>query len=1489
MLPGTPVLVCAKCVNPDRSVPYIAVILWSQDSATVNPGLVDNLMSQPPDQRLWGLYLQYADQLLLQATQQQQQQPAPPVPHHQDPGVRQNRNPGDQQGRPPPTKRFCGGSGASSSPSDHKRELREARVSEPPKDVRPLSFVVTNLTEEFPERGTKAVVDKYFSKGVGQLSVVNSSGKKLQKVLFHANHVWKSLDNSFGKHNSQGHSLFLETNTYEELEKQLDIGSTVSLNARKIPGTELPLQATAVWVSTHPPTNYKTPQLVTDLAIKLNDFIYSQTGDVKCRSNPLYGGPDSMVAGEVKEYLSYEMGLIVLQTGHTALFHLNQVWTDSQKKVLLKTVQDKLLEQYLPLGAKVWLNFIEIPAGEHSELKYQATIVYSRTEGSDNSIPKAYIEKFQPFEAREGLVAELNILHDLFKKNLRKHRPLTNTNFVPVHAVLNGLPEHWTAEIVAAVDEDFGIIKISSSRGLARGVNLIYSLFHIEDVYDFNGLPAIQNPNINMKNLMNCQVNLTARSICRTELDPEKLMEVQRDLLGGGAENGAIPLLQAVLVCLKVSANSTTNTKNIPKPTCIRQKPNSFGNLGSFFYLNPLLFAKLDIKLKEFLAIRKKLNLPYEKIIKSVSIGKSHERSMLETYKELDMNRSYKFIYGELPTNMPVVPNAKGLMPRILTQHPVKIVYIHRNKLKAECGVLELEVEAGDEKLTTFAYFELSKYKFFTPPDSFARDLANIMRVSSTDKFCIHAMLASSPGDSRIPYIALAVWNEDLRTEIKADVPLDFTADTGYANSTKWAVNHIVSLLKKPDPITEPLQSLVDPVYPSSIPVPDHIGTVTSDVKFFDGNKVQMQNRETIVTLHNNISGYIEKVLTDHLAIAKFKHREKMYKVLVSSDDVFLLDISGKFNLPREFQMKNKLKFSSPSELWASTAAKQKKSLFDLFEIDRKITLNALPLLSAPETNNADIWYISAGVVGTTEYRQHVTVPVNCINSSNKVTEDFKMYFMKIISNVSSSGMFEPDTIPRDPPAKFPPSLCGGTKGKFTMRYEYVKTVGGTPKKSKTQKVAAAQIPKSVSLPAPVSVKKPPPKPIPWDPIIRARYGRVLRVVDKNYGIAASYFPLYEDSNECEPFQLLFDIFDIYIGEKDCNDLGKKLPDVLSIGDFVKFNAVKVEMEVAGTNRDIRYLATSMITDTAVEDIRDRQIPDSAPVISDIEQVTASKVNNFKVVAGFLSNIPLASEEEDVLNDISSGGLLAKFASRLLKPRIPSPIVIEPEVDNEEGSDEEITVIETVSDSRTNTVDVPVGELKQKELRNLISTYIKAVNKHAQNNARGKYCLRELQEETKLCYDLSFFEEFLLCLGTKCQEVKKGFKVGHIFVTPSQVNSILIYGVLSKDDIDNTPTEKRDAPEDYTKILKRLPFSKLRKFVIDFHNYLSSMLSLEEMSKNASLTMEQTRQLMSAVGEAVEKAPVEAGKVQGMKVNNIFISSTWVLKIQEHHRKQACG
>ena len=82
-----------------------------------------------------------------------------------------------------------------------------------------------------------------------------------------------------------------------------------------------------------------------------------------------------------------------------------QVWTHTAEKVPYKTVQDSLLETYLPLGSSVWVNYRNIAAGRSSSLKYQATIVFKNIEGSDDRIPKEYIDKFKPFEIRVALVS----------------------------------------------------------------------------------------------------------------------------------------------------------------------------------------------------------------------------------------------------------------------------------------------------------------------------------------------------------------------------------------------------------------------------------------------------------------------------------------------------------------------------------------------------------------------------------------------------------------------------------------------------------------------------------------------------------------------------------------------------------------------------------------------------------------------------------------------------------------------------------------------------------------------------------------------------------------------------------------------------------------------------------------------------------------------------------------------------------------------------
>ena len=110
----------------------------------------------------------------------------------------------------------------------------------------------------------------------------------------------------------------------------------------------------------------------------------------------------------------------------------------------LGRVREASVEQFLHLGTSVRIH--HIPDGPHSSLQVQTTVVRAE-EGSGDTIPQEYINTFSPFEARVALVEELDTLHDLFKTTLRKHASITNTNFIPVHAVLNGLPKVHYCEI----------------------------------------------------------------------------------------------------------------------------------------------------------------------------------------------------------------------------------------------------------------------------------------------------------------------------------------------------------------------------------------------------------------------------------------------------------------------------------------------------------------------------------------------------------------------------------------------------------------------------------------------------------------------------------------------------------------------------------------------------------------------------------------------------------------------------------------------------------------------------------------------------------------------------------------------------------------------------------------------------------------------------------------------------------------------------------
>ena len=61
------------------------------------------------------------------------------------------------------------------------------------------------------------------------------------------------------------------------------------------------------------------------------------------------------------------------------------------------------------------------------------------------------------------------------------------------------------------------------------------------------------------------------------------------------------------------------------------------------------------------------------------------------------------------------------------------------------------------------------------------------------------------------------------------------------------------------------------------------------------------------------------------------------------------------------------------------------------------------------------------------------------------------------------------------------------------------------------------------------------------------------RIVNKNYGLAAGILSTgREDEAGCSPFQVLFDTCDLFVDEQPCDDLGKTLADVVSVGDFIR-------------------------------------------------------------------------------------------------------------------------------------------------------------------------------------------------------------------------------------------------------------------------------------------------------------------------------------------------
>ena len=514
------------------------------------------------------------------------------------------------------------------------------------------------------------------------------------------------------------------------------------------------------------------------------DSVKSVMENTDSKDKPLmdpfsFDSHDHLFEGIVKEYLSLDSGLLELADveNSTVLFNTKQAFKivneegENKWKRLksehLKQADTKLLKEHFPVGSSVKLIVRKIPCSEHSHLKFQAVAVFPAAFSDIDAPMDDFKLRFDTEGSKQNLFKNLVKQHDDFKKTASfKANPRNNKG--AVNAVLDGMSDNWYASIVTNYDDDCGLVRLAAKTGVinpawSTSVNYLYVLFHLDDVYDSDGHQVIRN-NCNIRDILNAPVTLTARTICKRAL-PSEIIETLDEMMTSNPLNLGIPVLQAITVQLltKVTKNVDDGLGiQMPRPTIIRKNTPSLNFKEDFTscFFQYGLKTKLDIKICYFNAINK-APLPYKEHI-TAKYDYIEEKDLLHEMKELNSDTSRFLVYGELDLNLVNVDNQKNL-PREITKIECKIVYLHRQTLKVERGVVMLEPLIDGIPVPCFSYFQWSDVSKLVAHDYLCKDLAILTPCNSSDTFFISVSMINS--GSPIPYVARQIWNENVRVK----------------------------------------------------------------------------------------------------------------------------------------------------------------------------------------------------------------------------------------------------------------------------------------------------------------------------------------------------------------------------------------------------------------------------------------------------------------------------------------------------------------------------------------------------------------------------------------------------------------------------------------------------------------------------------------------------------------------------------------------------
>ena len=683
---------------------------------------------------------------------------------------------------------------------DRKRRRSTSRARSPKEKLDAKFPKSTILDQQVFKDCVRGQITCYINDEVGLVKLERGdirkqdvNGSDVKFAYFHIDQVWM-------KTAGVGLHQFSEFHPSRELRTKWPTRTSVRCNVRMIEAKEAACQAVALcsgqedyedWVSSVSSLDQQgTDWLQFNLDFNLSIFQNIDQREKILKDPFSLQVHKTVYEGTVTEYISLDSGILQLSQmtsgSSKVLFNMNQVFLpiedsnkDKKKWKRLKSLSsDKSLRQHFPVGKSVHVIVSPIPCHRHSDLRFQAVAVFPIVHINIDTPMEDFQLRYDTVDSKAALHKTLGKQFNSFKEFSRLNHNV-RTNKAVVVAVLDELPASWHAHIVHGYSEDAGLVRLSAKSGplnpqLSPTLTYINILFHIEDVYDSDGVQVIRD-NIKLNSLIGKAVNLTARSICKRAL-PSGIFELADSLKAQNPANVGIPVLQAVTVQLTGSGPGDDGiaVDKMPKPTIMRKNspPLNFNGDHTSFFLQYGLKTKLDIKVLQFMAISNKTPLPYKDNI-TAKYDYKEEKDLVNDMKIIDSDHSRRLVYGSLDLSIVNLEKQKKL-PTQITRIDCQIVYLHRPNLKAERGAVLIKPLVDNEALPCYAYFQYSDVTKLTEYEVNCKDLAALMPCNSTDKFCISVSLLNG-GQGPIPYVAMQIWNETVRLKLNKFEPVPQT------------------------------------------------------------------------------------------------------------------------------------------------------------------------------------------------------------------------------------------------------------------------------------------------------------------------------------------------------------------------------------------------------------------------------------------------------------------------------------------------------------------------------------------------------------------------------------------------------------------------------------------------------------------------------------------------------------------------------------------